>query len=95
MLEAGPSSISERERWKEMNKKDFEPNQRYVERRKYKRGAHLQDPIGYFPGGDFYMELDLSNRTFIIEHKEERIIIDDEIPKFRYSPIVTMGKDTL
>ena len=25
-----------------MNKKDFE-------RRKYKRGAHLQDPIGYFP----------------------------------------------
>ena len=49
MLEAGPSSISERERWKEMNKKDFEPNQRYVERRKYKRGAHLQDPIGYFP----------------------------------------------
>ena len=47
MLEAGPSSISERERWKEM--KDFEPNQRYVERGKYKRSAHLQDPIGYFP----------------------------------------------
>ena len=49
MLEAGPSSISERERWKEMNKKDFVPNQRYVEKGKYKRSDHLQDPIGYFP----------------------------------------------
>ena len=35
------------------------------------------------------MELDLSNRSFIMEVDNQRIIIDGNIGDFKYSPVVT------
>ena len=46
------------------------------------------DSDGTFPGGDFTMELDLANRSFVMEHNGEKITIDDQIGDFEYSPIV-------
>ena len=34
-----------------------------------------EDSDGFYPGGDFAMELDLTNRTFVMEVSGERIII--------------------
>ena len=42
-------------------------------------------------GGDYTMELDLSNRTFVMEINREKIILDGEIGDFQYSPIVILG----
>ena len=47
-----------------------------------------EDSDGYYPGGDFTMELDLSNRTLVMEVDNEKITIDDNIGDFEYSPIV-------
>ena len=44
----------------------------------------------FFPGGDFTMELDLSNRSFVMEVDKTKIIIDTKIGDFKYSPIVML-----
>ena len=49
------------------------------------------NPGGYYPGDDFTMELDLSNRSFIMEINGEKIILDANIGDFQYSPIVIVG----
>ena len=55
-----------------------------------------KDSNGYYPGGDFKMELDLSNRRFGIEIDGEKIIIDKNIGNLQYSPIVlTFDNDIL
>ena len=55
-----------------------------------------RDSNGYYPGGDFKMELDLSNRSFVMEIDGEAIIIDENIGDLQYSPIVmTFDKDKL
>ena len=36
------------------------------------------------------MELDLTNRTFVMEVSGERIIIDENLGDFQYSPIVVL-----
>lgn len=54
-----------------------------------------EDLYGYHPGGDFTMELDLSNRKFIMEIDGETIIIDENIGDFQYSPIVLIFDDLI
>jgi len=49
------------------------------------------DSDGYYPGGDYTMELDLSNRSLVMEVDNEKIIIDGNIGDFDYSPIVILG----
>ena len=49
------------------------------------------DSNGYFPGGDFTMELDLSNRSLVMEVDNEKILLDGNIGDFDYSPIVILG----
>ena len=48
------------------------------------------DSDGLFPGGDFTMELDLTNRSLVMEVDNEKIIIDDNVGDFEYSPIVIL-----
>ena len=43
-----------------------------------------------YPGGDFTMELDLSNRSLVMEVDNQKIIIDDNLGDFEYSPIVIL-----
>ena len=45
---------------------------------------------GHYPGEDFTMELDLSNRTLVMEVDNQKIIIDGNIGDFDYSPIVIL-----
>ena len=47
-----------------------------------------QDSDGFYPGGDFTMELDLSKRSFVMEIDGEKITLDGNIGDFQYSPIV-------
>ena len=49
-----------------------------------------RDSNGYFPGGDFTMELDLSNRSLVMEVDNQKIIIDGNVEDFEYSPIVIL-----
>ena len=49
---------------------------------------------GYVPGADYTMELDLSNRSLVMEIDNEKIIIDGNIGDFDYSPIVIMWYST-
>ena len=50
-----------------------------------------RDSNGYVPGGDFTMELDLSNRSLVMVVDNEKILLDDNIGDFDYSPIVLLG----
>ena len=43
---------------------------------------------GNYPGGDFTMELDLSNRSFVMEADNQKITIDGNIGDYEYSPVV-------
>ena len=52
-----------------------------------------RDFDGYDSGGDYTMELDLSNRSFVMEINGEKITIDGNIGDFEYSPIVILGSD--
>ena len=45
----------------------------------------------FYPGGDFTFELDLSNRSLVMEIDSERIILDANLGDFQYSPIVLLG----
>ena len=53
-----------------------------------------EDDDGYYPGGDFTMELDLSNRSLIMEIDGEKIILDVNLGDFQFSPIVILAGDT-
>ena len=48
------------------------------------------DSAGDYPSGDFTMELDLSNRSLVMEIDDERIILDSNLSDFEYSPIVRL-----
>ena len=50
-----------------------------------------RDSDEYVPGADYTMELDLSNRSLVMEVGNEKIIIDSNIGDFDYSPIVLLG----
>ena len=50
-----------------------------------------KDSDGYNPGGEFTMELDLSNRSLVMEINDERIIIDANLGDFEYSPFVRLS----
>ena len=50
-----------------------------------------EDSNGDYPGGDFTMELDLSNRSLVMEVDNEKIILDGNIGDFDYSPIVILS----
>ena len=52
-----------------------------------------QDADGFYPGGDFTMELDLPNRSFVMEVNGEKIILDANLGDFQFSPIVIMDED--
>ena len=52
-----------------------------------------KDSDGYYPGGDFTFELDLSNRTLVMEVDNQKIIIDGNIGDFDYSPIVILDDE--
>ena len=47
-----------------------------------------KDSDGFYPGGDFTFELDLSNRSLVMEIDNERIILDANLGDFEYSPFV-------
>ena len=49
-----------------------------------------RDSDNDFPGGDFTMELDLSNRSFVMWINNQKIIIDSKIGEFQFSPIVIL-----
>jgi len=44
----------------------------------------------YVPGADYTMELDLSNRSLVMEVDSKKILIDGNIGDFDYSPIVIL-----
>ena len=53
---------------------------------------HVQlDSNGFYPGGDFTMELDLSKRSLAMEVDNQKIIIDGNLGDLNYSPIVILG----
>ena len=47
-----------------------------------------KDSDGYLPGGDYTMELDLSNRSLVMWINNEKIILDGNIGDLQFSPIV-------
>ena len=50
-----------------------------------------EDSDGYYPGGDFTFELDLSNRSLVMEIDDERIILDANLDgDFQYSPFLRL-----
>ena len=50
-----------------------------------------KDSKGYFPACDYTMELDLSNRSLVMEVNNQKILIDGNIGDFEFSPIVITG----
>ena len=50
-----------------------------------------KDSDGYWAGGDYTFELDLSNRSLVMEIDNERIILDANLGDFHYSPFVRLG----
>ena len=56
-----------------------------------KQVQNRTDSDGYYPGGDFTFELDLSNRSFVMWINNQKIIIDSKIGDFQYSPIVILS----
>ena len=50
-----------------------------------------RDEHGFYPECIYKMELDLLNRTFIMEFDNEKIMIDSKIGDFDFSPIVMFG----
>ena len=50
-----------------------------------------KDSDGDFPGADFTMELDLSNRSLVMEVDNQKILLDGNLGDFEYSPIVILG----
>ena len=53
------------------------------------------DSDGYLPGGDFTFELDISNRSLVMEIDNERIILDANLEDLQYSPfLILYGPET-
>ena len=50
-----------------------------------------EDSDGFYPGGDVTFELDLSNRSLVLEIDDERIILDANLGDFEYSPFVRLS----
>ena len=50
-----------------------------------------RDSDGYVPGSDFTMELDLTNRSFVMWIDNEKIVLDENIGDFQFSPIVILS----
>ena len=57
--------------------------------RKVKELKHDSD--GFCPGSDFTFELDLSNRSLVMEIDHERIILDANLGDFQYSPFIRIA----
>ena len=53
----------------------------------------VKDSDGYYPGGDFTFELDISNRSLVMEIEDERIILDANLGDFQFSPFVKLRKN--
>jgi len=51
------------------------------------------DSDGYYPGGDYKLEMDLSAKTFTMELDGERYILDSNLGDFSFSPIVILNED--
>ena len=49
-----------------------------------------RDSDGYYPGGDYKLEMDLSAKTFTMELDGERYILDANLGDFSFSPIVIL-----
>ena len=49
-----------------------------------------KDSDGYNPGGDVTMELDLYNRSLVMEINDDRIIIDANLGDYQYSPFIRL-----
>ena len=43
-------------------------------------------------GGDFKMELDYAKKTLLFEENGEKVIIDENVGEFQFSPIVILYK---
>ena len=52
----------------------------------------LKEKISH-SGGDFKFELDLSNRSLVMEIDHERIILDANLGDFQYSPFIRLWGD--
>ena len=50
---------------------------------------------GFYPGCTYKMELDLMNRSLVMECNGERIIIDSKIGDFDFSPIIMFGNNNV
>ena len=50
-----------------------------------------RDAHDFYPACIYKMELDLMNRTFIVEFDNEKIMIDSKIGDYDFSPIVMFG----
>ena len=51
------------------------------------------DSEEYYFDDDLTMELDLSNRSFVMWINNQKIIIDSKIGDFQYSPIVILSSN--
>ena len=49
-----------------------------------------KDSLGFIPACDYTMELDLSNRSLVMEVDNQKIILDGNIGDFEFSPIVIL-----
>ena len=50
-----------------------------------------KDSDGYYPGGDFTFEMDLFNRSLVMEIDNEKIILDANLDgDLQYSPFVRL-----
>ena len=47
----------------------------------------------FFNGGNFKMVLDYAKKTFSLEENGEKVIIDENIGDFQYSPMVGLFKE--
>ena len=52
------------------------------------------DSNGYYPGGEYTMELDLTNRSLVMEVDNQKILLDGNLGDFEYSPIVILNSWT-
>ena len=50
-----------------------------------------RDKFGFYPDCIYKMELDLVNRTFVVEFDNLKIMVDSKIGDLNFSPIVMFG----
>ena len=54
---------------------------------------HIIKTRGFYPGCTYKMELDLLNRSLVMECNGERITIDSMIGDFDFSPVIMFGNN--